>query len=46
LARATTVAVTRIGAVTAGSGVRCERAGRPVAVDKRGYDHFASGAAR
>jgi thiamine-monophosphate kinase len=46
LARMTTPPVTRIGVVTPGSGVRCERGGRPIAVDERGYDHFADGSTR
>ena len=46
-AHATTLAVTRIGVITAGpAGVRCERAGRPIALDRRGYDHFADESAR
>jgi thiamine-monophosphate kinase len=32
--------VTRIGAIEAGEGVRCVRAGAEVAVGGRGYDHF------
>jgi thiamine-monophosphate kinase len=34
------VQVTRIGELTAGSGVRCERAGVPVELPVRGHDHF------
>jgi thiamine-monophosphate kinase len=46
LARMAAPAVTRIGAVTPGAGVLCERGGRPIAVDERGYDHFADGSGR
>lgn len=36
-----TCAITRIGEISAEPGVRCERDGRAVSVDARGYDHFA-----
>lgn len=32
---------TRIGRIVPGSGVQCMRDGQPVAVARRGYDHFA-----
>lgn len=32
--------VTRIGAITAGSGAHCIRDGRPFRLQRRGYDHF------
>jgi thiamine-monophosphate kinase len=35
------VQVTRIGELTEGSGVHCERGGMPVDCEVRGHDHFA-----
>jgi thiamine-monophosphate kinase len=34
-------ALTQIGVVTAGQGVRCMRDGKPFEPNQRGYDHFA-----
>jgi thiamine-monophosphate kinase len=36
-----TIAITRIGEIVTGRGVRCERAGLAVDVAGAGYDHFA-----
>jgi len=30
-----------IGRIVEGTGVTCHRGGRPIAIDRRGYDHFA-----
>ena len=46
LGRTTGLAVTRIGEITAGSGVQCMRGGRPYTLDVRGYDHFGGESAR
>ena len=37
--------LTKIGVITAGSGVQCQRQGAPFTPRRTGYDHFASGAA-
>ncbi len=34
--------LTQIGVITSGSGVRCERDGRPFATKRSGHDHFAN----
>jgi hypothetical protein len=35
--------LTKIGVITAGSGVQCQRHGVPFNPRRTGYDHFASG---
>ncbi len=43
LARAEQLGCTRIGVVTAESGVVCLRDGQPMTIEHRGYDHFEPG---